>query len=210
MTETRVALDVMGGDQGAAVTMEAAAAVSKDTSIDLLLVGDPDATADHRRTGPRPLQEAQPKWSHLCPDEPRAVLGSVVCPGASAGCPHRLVLRRSCPRHALRARVVPTPEATSIPPKQLSLFVPQGQLELTANTGPALDKQLLDVAPRRLSWMSLLARVFRFDVSVWQRCQGPMRVARAVSSPDEIAEALDAARPPPRPSPRGQLMLFLA
>ncbi|MGH1348795.1 MAG: transposase [Nannocystales bacterium] len=112
------------------------------------------------------------------------------------------------PRHALRARVVPTPEATNIPPKQLSLFVPQGQLELAANTGPALDKQLLDVAPHRLSWMSLLARVFRFDVSVCQRCQGPMRVVRAVSSPDEIAEALHAARPPPRPSPRGQLMLF--
>lgn len=35
----------MGGDHGAAVTMEAAARVSKETSIDLLLVGDPDAIA---------------------------------------------------------------------------------------------------------------------------------------------------------------------
>lgn len=45
MPETRVALDVMGGDHGAAVTMEAAAYISKETSIDLLLVGDPDAIA---------------------------------------------------------------------------------------------------------------------------------------------------------------------
>lgn len=45
MAETRVALDVMGGDHGSVVTMEAAAAVSKETSIDLLLVGDPDAIA---------------------------------------------------------------------------------------------------------------------------------------------------------------------
>ena len=89
-------------------------------------------------------------------------------------------------------------------------FVPQGQLELAANTGPALDKQRRDVAPRRLSWISLLARVFRFDVSVCQRCQGPMRMVRAVTCPDEIAEALHAARAPPRPSPLGQVMLFVA
>ena len=115
------------------------------------------------------------------------------------------------PRHALRARVIPTPEASDTKPtKQLSLFVPQGQLELAAITRPALDKQLLDVAPHRLSWMSLLARVFRIDVSVCQRCQGPMRVLRAVTCPDEIAQALHAARPPPRPSPPGQQLLFVA
>ncbi len=45
MSESRVALDVMGGDHGATVTMEAAAAISKETSINLLLVGDPDAIA---------------------------------------------------------------------------------------------------------------------------------------------------------------------
>ncbi len=53
--------------------------------------------AHRRRAGPRPLQEAQPKWSHLRPDEPGAVLGSVVCPGPSARCPYSSVLRRSCP-----------------------------------------------------------------------------------------------------------------
>lgn len=46
--------------------------------------------------------------------------------------------------------------------------------------------------------------------SVCQRCQGPMPVLRAVTSPDETAEALHAARPPPRPSPRAQLLLFPA
>ena len=45
MSSTRVALDVMGGDHGPAVTMEAAARVTKETSIDLLLVGDPDEIA---------------------------------------------------------------------------------------------------------------------------------------------------------------------
>ncbi|MCR9162096.1 MAG: phosphate acyltransferase PlsX [Nannocystaceae bacterium] len=45
MSKSRVALDVMGGDHGAPVTMEAAAAISRDTSINLLLVGDPDAIA---------------------------------------------------------------------------------------------------------------------------------------------------------------------
>jgi len=114
------------------------------------------------------------------------------------------------PQHALRARIIPTPEASDTEPKQLSLFVATGQLELAATTRPALDKQLLDVPPHRLSWMSLLARVFRFDVSVCRRGQGPMHILRAVTSPDEIAEALHAARPPPRLSPRAQLLLFLA
>ena len=36
------------------------------------------------------------------------------------------------PRHALRARIIPTAEATNTEPKQLSLFVLQGQLELAA------------------------------------------------------------------------------
>ncbi len=45
MSSTRIALDVMGGDRGAAVTMEAAASISKGTSIDLLLVGNPEVIA---------------------------------------------------------------------------------------------------------------------------------------------------------------------
>ena len=114
------------------------------------------------------------------------------------------------PRHALRARIIPTAEAQRTEPKPLSLFVLQGQLKLAAITKPALEQLLLDAAPHRLSWMSLLARVFRIDVSVCLRCRGPMRVVRAVTSPDEIAATLHAARPPPRPAPPGQLPLFVA
>lgn len=66
------------------------------------------------------------------------------------------------------------------------------------------EHKLLDVAPpHRLSWMSLLARVFRVDVSICQRFQGPMRVVRAVSSPDEIAEA-----PPPIALPIVAVVFF--
>ncbi len=42
------------------------------------------------------------------------------------------------PRHALRARIIPTPEATNIEPKQLSLVVPQGQLEVRRLGLPAV------------------------------------------------------------------------
>ncbi len=45
MPTTRIALDVMGGDHGPAVTMAAAAEISKETSIHLLLVGDPERIA---------------------------------------------------------------------------------------------------------------------------------------------------------------------
>ena len=63
-------------------------------------------------------------------------------------------------------------------------------------------------APSRLSWMTLLARVFRIDISVCSRCRGPMRVTRAVTTPEQIAAELRGARPPPRPEPPGQLLLF--
>lgn len=59
MSQTRIALDVMGGDHGAAVTMEAAAQVTRETSIDLLLVGDPDAIArglDHHEHDPKRVE----------------------------------------------------------------------------------------------------------------------------------------------------------
>ncbi len=52
--------------------------------------------------------------------------------------------------------------------------------------------------------MTLLARVFRIDISVCPRCAGPMRVTRAVTTPEQIAAELRGARPPRRcrsPSP---------
>ena len=112
--------------------------------------------------------------------------------------------------HALRSRIIPSLEQQQPPPpKQLALFVPHGPAELPAITS-LLESQLRSVAPRRLSWMTLLARVFRIDISVCSRCSGPMRVTRAVTTPEQIAAELRGARPPPRPEPPGQLLLSLA
>jgi hypothetical protein len=41
-----------------------------------------------------------------------------------------------------------------------------------------------------------------------RKCQGPVRVLRAVTDPDDMAELLHGARLPPLPSPPGQLGLF--
>ena len=108
--------------------------------------------------------------------------------------------------HKLRSAIVPRADEPEPPPKQLSLFIPRGQLEFPA-IATLLDAQLRDAAPSRLPWMTLLARVFRVDISVCSRC-GPMRVTRAVTTPQDIAAELRGARPPPRPSPVGQLLLF--
>ena len=109
--------------------------------------------------------------------------------------------------HKLRSVIVPRPDEPEPEPKQLSLFIPRGQLELSAIT-TLLHAQLRDAAPSRLPWMTLLARVFRVDISVCSRCSGPMRVTRAVTTPQEIAAELRGARPPPRAPPVGQLLLF--
>ena len=98
--------------------------------------------------------------------------------------------------HKLRSAIVPRADEPEPPPKQLSLFTPRGQLEFPAIT-TLLHAQLRDAAPSRLPWMTLLARVFRVDISVCSRCCGPMRVIRAVTTPQEIAAELRGARPPP-------------
>ena len=58
--------------------------------------------------------------------------------------------------------------------------------------------------------MTLLARVFRIDISVCARCSGPVRVIRFVTTPEDIAGELHGARPPPRGPAAGQLLLFSA
>ena len=110
------------------------------------------------------------------------------------------------PGTPLAARRTATPSLSSgstgqPAPKQLTLFVPHGTLELPV-VASLLESQLRSVAPRRLSWMTLLARVFRIEISVCSRCSGPMRVTRAVTTPEQIAAELRGARPPPRPEPR--------
>ena len=92
---------------------------------------------------------------------------------------------------------------------QPSAELPSGY-EMVINGGripTGLEAPLRACAPRRLSWMTLLARVFRIDISICTRCSGPMRVTRAVTTPEQIAAELHGARPPPRPSPPGQLLL---
>lgn len=73
----RVALDVMGGDHGAAVTMEAAARITKTTGIDLLLVGHPDDISrglDAHDHDPKRI-EVMPALQAIGQDEkPRAAL----------------------------------------------------------------------------------------------------------------------------------------
>ena len=73
-----------------------------------------------------------------------------------------------------------------------------------------LEAQLRDAAPSRLSWMTLLARVFRIDISVCARCSGPMKVTRFVTTPEDIAAELHGARPPTARPAAGQLLLFSA
>ena len=111
--------------------------------------------------------------------------------------------------HGLCSAVVPRAEEPAPEPKQLALFVPRGHVELPATT-TLLDAQLRDAAPSRLSWMTLLARVFRIDISVCARCSGPMKVTRFVTRPEDIAAELHGARPPPRGPVPGQLLLFSA
>jgi hypothetical protein len=110
-------------------------------------------------------------------------------------------------RHGLRERLLPPYQSDE--PTQLSLFDKNGRaLEAVAIDGEADLRDRRDPSPSRIAWAKLLARVFKVDVSVCPKCRGPMRVLRAVTDPDEIAELLHGARPPPLPSPPGQLALF--
>jgi hypothetical protein len=82
-----------------------------------------------------------------------------------------------------------------------------------ALAGPA-DTTASERTPSRLlwarpSWARLLARVFSIDITVCRRCGGKLRVIAAITDADEIARLLRGARPPPRPEPHGQQLLFL-
>ena len=117
----------------------------------------------------------------------------------------RRVARCQVAHYALRSRIIPRPEE-SYAPKQLALFIRHGPLELLAIT-TGLESQLRATAPRRLSWMTLLARAFRIDICVCARCAGPMRVTRAVTTPSRLPLS-SMALGPPEPSPPGQQLLF--
>ncbi len=82
-------------------------------------------------------------------------------------------------------------------------------IELLSTT-TLLEAQLPDAAPSRLWWMTLVARVFRIDVTVCARSSGPMWVTHFVTTPQDIAAELDGDRPSRRGSPPGQLLLLWA
>jgi len=109
-------------------------------------------------------------------------------------------------RHALRKAVAPS-SSRELEATQLALFVRRGDHELPAVTGRLHDAQVGD-RPPIASWSTLLARVFRVDVSVCARCGVPMRIVLAVTDPHDIAAHLHRARAPPRPPPPGQTELF--
>ena len=95
-------------------------------------------------------------------------------------------------RAKLRAEVVPSP--TEPDPDPLAL-----QAELPRCVEP-------DEPPRRKRWAWLLRHVFRHDVSVCPRCQGPTTWLEVATEPDAIGRAMadhglapHRARPPPAP-----------
>lgn len=94
-------------------------------------------------------------------------------------------------RHHLRLLVAPNLEPLERKPRQLPLFFVHRDAELPAITTSAPA----DRPPSRVAWASLLARVFSTDVTVCPRCDGPMRIVRTVTDPDEIAAALGPAVP---------------
>jgi hypothetical protein len=101
----------------------------------------------------------------------------------------------------VRAEVVPHVEEL---PVQLPLFAQQD-----GSADRNLD--VLAPEPRRKPWAWLLRHVFEIDVSTCQRCGGATRWLEAATKPDAIARLLAkhglGPRPPPRPSPKGQLRL---
>jgi hypothetical protein len=125
----------------------------------------------------------------MSPDTFVARLCALVPPGSSS------VLAG---KHALMSRVILHAYAHAHvhdddEPNQLARFLPR-EHGPAAVTTPLRDEHLRDQPPVRLSWMKLLARVFRIDLSVCSRCGEPVGIVRAVSDPDAIAAELHGAR----------------
>ena len=112
--------------------------------------------------------------------------------------------------------------AALVPPPRLNLIRYHGVLAprardrskivpLTAADEPESQKAMLSPQQRahRLTWATLLARVFAIDVTRCQECGGPMRIIAALSDPVSIRGYLEGvglpARPPPIAPPRRSL-----
>jgi hypothetical protein len=55
--------------------------------------------------------------------------------------------------------------------------------------------------PKNYSWSSLLKRVFDIDVSVCERCGGPVRIIAAIQEPETAEKILKCLALPSRPPP---------
>ena len=105
------------------------------------------------------------------------------------------------PNSCVRNLVVPRHKSHQ--EEQLSLFEPRDVPLIT----PAGS---IESSPSRIAWAQLLKRVFKFDVTVCHKCQGRVRITKAVTKKDDIRRILletglpvDAPEPhPARPPPQ--------
>jgi hypothetical protein len=111
------------------------------------------------------------------------------------------------PNCALRAEVVPKPDAQAKQPEQLELF---------DVNNPNAEKTEPSSKPHtggRLPWAWLLKRVFKVDITVCPKCQGSLKIIELVTDSATIAKRLAEAglgpMPPPKPTApiKGQLAL---
>ena len=72
---------------------------------------------------------------------------------------------------------------------------------ITAAHHRRLDSGRLLATSPRLDWAKLLRRTYDVDVFVCPRCQGPARVAAAITKPDVIRKILGHLREPPARAP---------
>jgi hypothetical protein len=97
-----------------------------------------------------------------------------------------------------RPLIVPTPDVhfgvcahVAVPP------------ESTRHTESEPDKTASALPPRNknYSWSELLRRVFEIDISVCERCGGPVRVIAAIQEPETTQIILNYLGLPSRPPP---------
>jgi hypothetical protein len=103
------------------------------------------------------------------------------------------------PKSGVRARIVPRVPADPAPaPRPASAVAPSlADPDAAEHAVPDLAAPSADSAApatlltRRLDWASLLARVFRIDVTRCPRCPGRLRVLAFITQPDIVVRILD-------------------
>jgi len=87
-------------------------------------------------------------------------------------------------RHHLRARIAFDQTGSVSSPQQLAL------LECKHGTERVAQTPKRPPTPARIAWSQLLVRVFQLDVERCPKCEGKMKIKKAVLDPDLIAEGL--------------------